>query len=170
MKFRGYLGAAAGCAALFALWLLLVGQISGPECLLGGGCTLIALVATAAFRRTAVIRLALDFRMVAQAYRIPVYLATGTAELFEALGRQLLTASGAASYLAAVPYASPEATPRAATRRALAVAYTTCTPNFVILGIIPRQRLLVFHQVKRSGLIGLARRLGAGARATGVDR
>ena len=38
----------------------------------------------------------------------------------------------------------------AGARRALAIAYTTITPNFVVVGIDKERAQLVYHQIKQS--------------------
>jgi hypothetical protein len=43
----------------------------------------------------------------------------------------------------------------------LAVAYTTMSPNFIVLGINTKEKGLVFHQIERSGVPKMTKNLGA---------
>ena len=101
-------------------------------------------------------------RDVAQAWRMPWYALTGTGEVLKGLAMQLFTSGGAPSFLAAVPFDVGEKDDVAdAGRRALAVTYTTATPNFVVLGVIEEQRLMLYHQIVPGDVIAVTRKLGA---------
>lgn len=63
--------------------------------------------------------------------------------MFKALGKQLFTKKGADSLIRAVPFEVGDDDAHSAARRALAVTYTTLTPNFVVLGIAHKQALLL---------------------------
>jgi len=86
---------------------------------------------------------------------------TGTFEIFRVLLRQLLGGRPAASLLLAVPYDALGDDPGDAAKRALAIAYTTGTPNFIVLGIDRQRGTLVFHQIERSPILAMLKRLGA---------
>ena len=51
--------------------------------------------------------------------------------------------------------------PESAARRALAIAYTTIPPNFVVLGIDLDKRVMLVHQVSESETPTMTRNLGA---------
>ena len=53
--------------------------------------------------------------------------------------------------------------PHAAARRALAVAYTTVAPNFIVLGINADGQRMLFHQIERSSVPKMTEQLGAEA-------
>jgi multisubunit Na+/H+ antiporter MnhE subunit len=151
----------AGQVALFlALWLALVGAVSAHEALVGLAVAVVAAVgSTIAWPRRPV---AADARSIAQLWRFPKVAAVGTWEILAVLARQLVRRIPAESLLLTVPFDGGEGD-RGETRAALAVAYTSATPNFVVLGIDRERKLLVYHQVRRSPVPEMTRRLGAKA-------
>ena len=46
-------------------------------------------------------------------------------------------------------------------RSALAIAYTTASPNMMVIGIDPAQSLMLFHQLKRDAVPSYAQSPGA---------
>ena len=44
---------------------------------------------------------------------------------------------------------------------ALEITYTTATPNFVVLGIVREQGIMLFHQVLKGDIIQMTQNLGA---------
>jgi hypothetical protein len=60
-----------------------------------------------------------------------------------------------------VPFEAGGDDEASAFRRALAIAWTTATPNFVIVGVDRRRGLLVYHQVRKSGIPEMTKKLGA---------
>jgi hypothetical protein len=77
------------------------------------------------------------------------------------LAKQIFTREGAASFTAAVPFTVGRDTPVTMGRRALAVTYTTITPNFVVLGIVKEPGLLLYHQIVPGKILRMTRHLGA---------
>jgi hypothetical protein len=51
--------------------------------------------------------------------------------------------------------------PVQAARRVLATAYTSATPNSIVVGIDYDQQRILIHQMQRSGLTAMQRALGA---------
>ena len=87
---------------------------------------------------------------------------SGTVEVLHGLAKQLFTAGGAPSFLAAVPFEiGSQDDPTEAGRRALATTYTTATPNFVVLGLVNEQGLMLYHQIIPGDVLTMTRRLGA---------
>ena len=94
-------------------------------------------------------------------WRLPKYMVTGSWEIFEVLFRQLFGGKPAESLMLAVPYEAVGDDDASAALRALAITYTTATPNFVVIGVDHQRRQLVFHQVKRSKVLQITKNLGA---------
>jgi multisubunit Na+/H+ antiporter MnhE subunit len=99
-------------------------------------------------------------RSLLQAWRLPAAALTGTWEILSVLVRHLAGAP-APSLLLSVPFDVGDDGPRAEARRALAVTYTTITPNFIVLGIDRRRGLLWYHQIRRGPVLRLTVELGA---------
>jgi len=151
--------ALAGQVAVYlALWFLFTGTLSLHELLVGTAASVAAAAAgTLARPRHQPFP---DLGSVAQVWRLPRHAVTGTVEILGVLARQVLAGRPAESLLLGVPFdGGPGAQGRL--RAVLAVAYTSATPNFLVLGIDPERGILVFHQVKRSALPEMTRRLGA---------
>lgn len=147
--------------ALTFVWMLLVGTWSASELGVGLGAAALATLGSRVVRKCSAFRFGFSGKAIAEGWRIPGYALSGSWELFQALGRQLFTRRGAESLLRAVAFAPGQDDPASRTRCALAIAYTCSTPNFVVLGIDERNRLLVFHQVKRGGVLRMTQALGA---------
>ncbi|TMA33768.1 MAG: hypothetical protein E6J88_00480 [Deltaproteobacteria bacterium] len=68
----------------------------------------------------------------------------------------------AESLFFSVPFDAGGDDDESAFRRALAVAYTSATPNSVVIGIDRKRGLLIYHQLRKSRIAEMTRRLGAG--------
>ena len=158
-------GAAGLWLATFVLalaaWFVFVGKLGWDELLAAIGAAAVAASASqlvwaqnaAAFRD--------HTGRFLQAWRLPKYMITGSWEIFSVLFRQLFRGKPAESLVLAVAYDPVSDDPSDAALRALAIAYTTSTPNFVVLGIDRPRRRLVFHQIKRSPVLQVTIELGA---------
>jgi len=157
----GVVGLVAGAFVLsFVSWYLFVGRLGTDE--LWGAIPGSALAALATYvvleQRVVWFR---DGRDLLEAWRLPGYMVTGTWEIFQVLFAQLLARKPAPSLILQVPYEDVGDNPRESARRALAVTYTTSTPNFIVLGIDREKGMLVFHQIKRGPVLEVTKRLGA---------
>jgi multisubunit Na+/H+ antiporter MnhE subunit len=159
----GKAGTGLVCAAFvlsFASWYLFVGRLGTDE--LWGAVPGSALGALATWvvleQRIVWFR---DGKDVLEAWRLPGYMFTGTAEIFQVLLAQLFARKPAPSLILQVPYEAVGDDPHETARRALAVTYTTSTPNFIVLGIDRERGMLVFHQIKRGPVLEVTKRLGA---------
>jgi hypothetical protein len=103
-----------------------------------------------------------EARALAQVWRLPKYALTGTWEILSVLAAHL-AGRRAPSLLGCVRYEDRGDDPRSRARRALAVAYTTITPNFLVLGVDLERGLLWYHQLRRSPVPRMTVNLGARA-------
>jgi len=149
-------------AVLFALWLLLVGNTDHGEALVGAGAAIAGTVAMHVVERQHLAKFLARPDWLLQIWRLPKYVLTGTWEILSVLTAQLVRRRPAPSLMRTAPYEVCEEDDASATERALAVAYTTMTPNFIVLGIDQARHRMVFHQLKQSEVPTMARRLGAG--------
>jgi len=143
------------------LWLLYVAQINTQELCFGCGAALVATIAMAVFQSVGIIEFLPTPRYLLEAWRIPWYLLQGTWEIIEALAQQIFTRDGAQSILFAVGFEIGGDDARSCARRALAVTYTTITPNFVVIGLDTRHGLMLYHQIKKGPVLKLTENLGA---------
>jgi len=152
----------AGAFALaFAIWFLLVGRLGTDELWGAIPGALLAALATWVVLEQHVVGFSDRAGHLLDAWRLPGYMITGTYAIFRVLLRQLLAGAPAASLLLAVPYDALGDDPGDAAKRALAIAYTTGTPNFIVVGIDHRRGTLVFHQIERGPILTMVKRLGA---------
>ena len=148
-------------AACFALWHLYVGKIAPDEALYAAlGCAA-TVFASRIVLQNHVAPLKTQWRAIAQIFRLPEYVVTGTWEILAVLGRQIFLRKPAQSLFHSVPFENCGDDDESAFRRALAIAYTTATPNFVVVGIDRKKKLLLYHQIQLSRIPEMTKRLGA---------
>jgi multisubunit Na+/H+ antiporter MnhE subunit len=145
-----------------ALWFVLTGTLSLAELALGVFCAALAATAGEIVWAEPLARFTGDLHYVAQAWRLPKYAFTGTWEILVVLAKHLSGREQAHSLLRALQFdAGRVDDEHDATRRALAVTYTTMTPNFVIIGIDSERGLMLFHQLTPTHVLPITRKLGA---------
>lgn len=150
-------------ALWFALWLGLVEKLSVAELTIGAGCSVLVGAASELAWGEHLTAFSGAPRLLLQAWRLPKLFASGTWEIVVVLARHLFTSHKAQSVLRMVHFDAGAADdPEAAARRALAVAYTTMTPNFVIIGIDREARTMLYHQIAPSPVPLMTQKLGAG--------
>ena len=146
---------------MYGVYLLFASTLSKPELFAGTVAAAISTVAAGTFGLIGTVKFRPRIGDLFQAWRIPWYMIEGTYEILKALASQLFTRKGADSLVRAVRFEMGGDDPQSIARRALAVVYTTMTPNFIVLGIIPRQRLLLYHQVLAGDVLQMTINLGA---------
>ena len=147
---------------LIGVFLLFTSSLERIEVYVGIGAAAIAAIASAVFESLGVVAFRPRLRDLIQAWRIPWYMLTGSWELLKATAMQMFTRRGAQSIVFGVPFdMGLEKDPPSAARRALAVVYTTMTPNFVVLGLDGRNQLMLYHQVLSSPVLEMTKELGA---------
>jgi multisubunit Na+/H+ antiporter MnhE subunit len=148
-------------ALSFVLMLLYVGKIALDEVLFAALGSVATATASKIVLEAHIAPVAAQWRSVAQIWRLPKYVVTGTWEIMAVLARQIFLRKPADSLFHAVPFEAGGDDDESAFRRALAIAYTTATPNFVIVEIDRQRGLLVYHQLRRSEIPEMTKRLGA---------
>ncbi len=143
------------------LWFIYVSTFNKWEALVGCAAAALSTLGVAVVARLGLVKFRPSFGQLAEIRRIPWYAVSGTWEIIQGVGKQLFSKRGAASYLAAVPFEVGPDDSANAGRRALAVLYTTMTPNFVVVGIIREQGLMLYHQIVPGEVLQLTRDLGA---------
>ena len=148
-------------AVSFALMLLYVGKIAADELLFAAAGSAVTAIASRMVLEKHIAPLRAQWRAAAQVFRIPKYVVVGTWEVVAVLAKQIFLRKPAGSLFYGVPFDIGGDDDESAFRRALAIAYTTATPNFVIVGIDRERGLLVYHQIKASAIPEMTKRLGA---------
>jgi len=143
-------------------WIACVASLDLHELLLG----LPAVLASVAFSFYAIRKLPIRFRPslanLAEIWRVPGYVVIDLVRVLRVLALDL-AGSRASSLFRAARWRANSDDPRELACRALAVAYATVSPNCVVVGIDHKRRQILFHQLKKSPISEMMRRLGAGA-------
>ena len=147
--------------ALMVFWVACVANFHLHEMLLG----LPAVLGATAFSFFAIRKLPIRFRPamrdVAEIVRLPANVAVDLALVLWVLLLDLMGRRAPGLFRSSAWRANSD-DPRDLARRALAVAYTTVSPNCVVVGIDRDRRQILFHQLKKDPLPEMTRRLGAG--------
>lgn len=144
-----------------AEWILLVAGTRRDEMIVGA----LSVIAAALFLQF-VYRAehqTLDVRLkdLAACWRIPWYILSDTWVVTKVLLLDLLGIKRASSFYRVCGFKTAKYDPLLAARRVLATAYTTVTPNSIVIGIDYEQSRMLFHQLQRSSISKMARQLGA---------
>lgn len=148
-------------AFFLLLWHVFEGKFALDVLLYGVVACTITLLAARVVLKERLSPLRTQFRFLAQAWRMPKLIVVGTWEVVAVLARQIFLRKPAESLLFSVPFDAGDDDEDSAFRRALAIGYTTATPNFVIIGIDREKGLLVYHQIQKSEVPEMTKRLGA---------
>jgi multisubunit Na+/H+ antiporter MnhE subunit len=152
---------------LAVLWVLFVGGTRVHEMLVG----FVVLVLSGSFliRVGQMDSLELDFQMrdLLTCWRIPWYLLSDGYTILAVLVKDLAGAKGAGSFYRYSGFKTSGHDPRLGARRVLATAYTSATPNSIVIGVDVSQSRMLFHQLKRSKVSLMTKALGA---QPGVER
>jgi multisubunit Na+/H+ antiporter MnhE subunit len=148
---------------LAAFWVLFAGSVEPLELAMGAAVAELATLALVASELRSLAKVVFVGRLFAQARYLPIYAVTGTWDILRVLLSQLAGRGAAPSLLAALPYAAVGESEFDATRRALAITFTTISPNFVVIDIDRAGGLLLFHQLEDSETPKMTLALGADA-------
>ncbi len=146
-----------------ALWIFFVADVKPEEMIVGAICTLLTVAFTVYLASQGSLQIRLRFGDVIQIWRLPGYVITDAWEIVTILAMDILHQVPAESLFRAAPFEANHEEPVAFARRILAVAYTTATPSFVVIGIDLRTHRILFHQLRKSDVPIMTQRLGAQA-------
>jgi hypothetical protein len=128
---------------------------------LGALCVAATVLFTGFVVRTTGVKFALRARDFAQGWRIPWYVLSGIADITLVLIKDVLHVERAMNLFRVCGFDTSKRDPVRIARTVLAVTYTTCAPNFIVIGIDPAQSRMLFHQISRSGVPVMTKELGA---------
>ncbi len=155
-----------GVSVLLALclasgWVWLVAGIHLHEMIVGAVVVVPATMFLRAVRISARPAIRLEWKDIAQGWRIPWYIASGMWEITIVLFRDLSYMRRAGSYYRVCGFKSSKRDRRLAARAVLATIYTTATPNFIVIGIDPELSRMLFYQIERTSVPRMTQALGA---------
>ncbi len=146
---------------LAALWLGMTASLEWQELLLG--CASVALTATflVVVYCEELQRYDLRAADVLSLWRAPWYIVSSSWEIVAVLFYDLSGVERAPSLYRVCGFRTSKADPLLVTRRALAIAYTSLAPNFIVIGIDYAQSRMLFHQIRSSKVPRMTKQLGA---------
>jgi hypothetical protein len=155
--------AAVAAFANLGLYLAFAANVGFREFV---AAVLVAPIATTAawvFASAAKIRFQFRFADIAQIGHVPWQVIVGTITIYKALAGKLLAQTPAASLLGEARFDRGNAGDLSARgRRALAITYTTLTPNSIVIDILEHPPRLLYHQIAARPLPPMTQNLGDG--------
>jgi multisubunit Na+/H+ antiporter MnhE subunit len=145
---------------LLGLWMLYVSNTHASEAVVGIFAALIAAFADAVVKQRKLVSFFPNLRWISLIFWQPWYAIDGSWAIFVALFKRLIGKESDALFRA-VKFDLGGDDDKSETRRALAVAYMTMPPNFVVLGFEREKGLLFVHQVSPTPTPLIAKKLGA---------
>ncbi|MFN2975243.1 hypothetical protein [Terriglobus aquaticus] len=151
---------ASALVLVLALWMLFTGSKQAHEWVAGAfsiACTLSLLIVV--YREQSQ---TFDLRWsdALALWRTPWYVVSGIVEITVVLLKDL-AGHRAESIFRVCGFRTAKEDPLLVTRRALATAYTSIAPNFIVLGVDHQQSRMLFHQIQRSSVPRMTKQLGA---------
>lgn len=143
----------------FAAYMVFAGSSSGQEIVLGAGIAIFSAAVSLLTWRAMGLSVRIHAADVLLVIRIPWYLINDAGVVLAVLAKDF-AGKRAGSYFRAVRYEQRN-DPRGFLRRALAVAYSSVSPNFLAIGIDEKHGWMLFHQIKRSPVSEATKKLGA---------
>lgn len=147
--------------ALDIFWTACVASFSAHELIVGIPATFLSV----AFCLFTVYKVDVRFRPtlgeLAEIWRLPWYTTLDVAQVVWVL-MQDLAGKRAPSLFRSAPWCETAETGHGTARRVLATAYTTVSPNFIVVGIDRERGQMLFHQLRATKVPLLAQNLGAG--------
>ena len=142
-----------------AEWILLVAGIKPHEMLVGTVAVLAAALFLCVILRSQTIAFNFLLSDICAVWRVPWYILTNTYTLCDVLAKDLFGLEKAGSYYRVSRFQTSKKDPTLVARRVLATAYTTVSPNSIVIGIDCEQNRLLLHQVKRDEVSEMTKKM-----------
>lgn len=149
--------------ALAFFWVACVATFRAHELLVGVGAVLLSAGSCIFVVRTLPLQFRPTLGEILQIVRVPVYVAIDLVQITIVLVLDL-AGRRAPSLFRSAPWGPVQNNGSDTAKRALAVAYTTMSPNCIVVGIDCGQHQILLHQLRKSPVPATIRDLGEGAR------
>jgi multisubunit Na+/H+ antiporter MnhE subunit len=143
------------------LWILLVGGIRLDEMIVGAAVVLVSAAFLSHLWSVESLRLDFCWADVRTCWRIPWYVASDIGKVVVVFLKDVSGIEAAKSLYRVCGFKTSKSDARLVARRVLATAYSTMTPNSIVIGIDYRQSRMLFHQIVRSPVAQMMKELGA---------
>jgi hypothetical protein len=142
-------------------WILLVAGTHIDEMIVGAASVLASGAFLFVVHRSSTLHT--DFRLadMAKGWRIPWYVISDIFVIILVLFKDLFGIEKAKSLYRVSGFQTGKEDPTLAARRVLAIAYTSASPNSIVLGIDYTCSRMLFHQLRRTRLPQMTDDLGA---------
>lgn len=148
--------------ALTVFWIACVATFHLHEMLVGAGAVALALSFSIFVVRTLPLHFRPTLRDLLELWRLPGYMAIDVVQVTLVLVKDLL-GKPAPSLFRATPWGPVGEDGHSVAKRTLAIAGTTVSPNFIVVGIDCKSRQMLFHELKPTPVPQMTQHLGAGA-------
>jgi multisubunit Na+/H+ antiporter MnhE subunit len=138
-------------AGFLGLWFVFVYQLSLMELLAGAAVAAITVVASEISLRAIPLDFKPEARWLVGVFTLPVIVVKDMVVLVRVLGR-LVAGQKIHSLFQVTHFDASVEGSRASAKRVLAVAFTTVSPNSIVLGIDRKSGLLLFHELEKTPL------------------
>ena len=152
----------AVAAVLFFGWVWLVASFKPHEMIVGAVVVAISTAFCGLLFSTSGLPLQVQWRDLLLFWRVPLAIVQDTGVLIAVLFADLFRGRPAGSFYCVCGFKSSRRDPVIVGRMALAVMYTTMSPNTIVIGVDPTQSHMLFHQLQRGVVPRLTQMLGAG--------
>ncbi|MGA8531701.1 MAG: hypothetical protein WB622_18415 [Acidobacteriaceae bacterium] len=147
--------------ALAVFWIACVTTVHPHELIVGAAAVVLSVSSCLFVIGTLPLQFRPTLRDIAQIWRLPGYVVIDLIQItvvliFDLAGRR------APSLFRSAPWGPVENNGRDTAKRALAVSFTTVSPNCIVVGIDCGRSQILLHQLKKSPLPKMTRNLGAG--------
>lgn len=147
--------------AAAGLWVIFVATSNPHEMEVGAVCVAATVIFTGFVVKTTGLRFKLQLRDFLQGWRIPWYVLSDFVVVAVVLVKDVLRLEPAGNLFRVCGFDTSKHDPVRIARTVLAVTYSTCSPNCIVIGIDQSQSRMLFHQLKRSAVPSMTRNLGA---------
>ena len=158
---RAILVAVLAVVVMAAGWIMLVAGVKLDEMIVGAVSIIAASVFLFFVHRTSPLNLCFRVADFATGWTIPLQLVQRNWQITAVLIKDLLGIQPAESLFRVVGFKTGKDAPVLVARRVLATLYSTAAPNFIVIGIDYTQSRMLFHQIERSEISAMTRKLGA---------
>ena len=148
-------------AAVLLFWISFTASVKAHELLLGTCATALTVALFRNMLRTEELHFRLRCRDLSLVWQLPKAILTDCWILTVVLVKDLTGRERAGSHYRACGFRVSTHDPVLVGRAALAIAYTTASPNMLVIGIDPVQSLMLFHQLQPGAVPAYAQALGA---------
>jgi multisubunit Na+/H+ antiporter MnhE subunit len=147
-------------ALLLGLWMLFVSKLQLAEAVVGVFAAVVATIADSAVKGERFARFAPHSRDLLLVFWTPWSFVRGTILILGELARRLLS-TRSRERLTAVPFHAGGEDAHSSARRAVAITFTSISPDTIVIGIDHERNFMLMHLLPAQPVPKIAKRLGA---------